>query len=67
MNNEKAIELLNKLQEDVDMWDRDDSEISKLADETIEALIYAINIIEASDIVGTLNINNKKYLIAGTK
>lgn len=67
MNNKKAIELLDRLEEDVDMWDRDDSEISKLADETIEALKYAINIIEASKIVGTLNINNKKYLIAETK
>jgi len=64
MNKEKIVELLESLQEDVDSWDRDDAEISKLADETIEALEYAVDFLKASNIVGTLDINGNKYIIS---
>lgn len=63
MEKEKVVELLESLQEDVDAWDRDDIEISKLADETIVALKYAIQIIESSNVVGSLNIGQETYLV----
>jgi hypothetical protein len=64
MNKEKVIELLESLQEDVDSWDREDKEIDKLADESIEALEYAVNIIKSSNVVGSLDINGAKYIVS---
>lgn len=63
MSNKEAIELLENLQDDVDTWDRDDKEIDKLADRTIEALQYAVEIIKSSNVVGLLNIGNDKYFV----
>ena len=64
MSIERIIELLESLQEDVNLWDREDEEIAKLADDTIEALKLAIDIINSSQTVGTLIIGDKKYVVS---
>lgn len=63
MNNKKAIEILNKLIDDIaGDWDE---EYKEDIEEAMEMADYVVAILERdTKVVGTLNIGDKKYLIS---
>lgn len=66
MNNKKAIEILNKLIDDIsEDWDE---EYREEIEEAMEMADYVIAILErdTKKTVGTLNIGDKRYLISET-
>lgn len=64
MDKEKCIELLQDLSSYIDEeWDRSDPEIVKQINEDIEALGFAIQVIDKSNVVGSMQLNNKQYLV----
>ena len=62
MSKEKVLEVLAELQDYVeDEWDKD--QFAEDIKESSEALSYAMNVIKAGKVVGTLELNGQSYNI----
>ena len=65
MNIKKCIELLKNLSSYIDEeWDRTDPQIVKEIEQDMEAIAFAVSILNKSEVVGSLEIKGKKYLIS---
>lgn len=65
MNKEKCIEVLKDLSSYIDEeWDHYDPEIVKQINENMEALDFAIKVLNKSNVVGSMQLNNKQYLVS---
>lgn len=65
MNKEKCIEILKDLSAYIDEeWDRTDPEIVKEIERDMEALEFAVSILEECEVVGHLTIKGESYLIS---
>lgn len=64
-NKEKCIEILKDLSSYIeDEWDRSDPEIVKQIGENTKALDFAIQVLSKSKVVGSMQLNNKQYLVS---
>jgi len=65
MNKEKCIEILKDLSSYIDEeWDRNDLEIVKDIERNMEALEFAIQALKKSNVVGSMQLKNKLYLVS---
>lgn len=65
MNKEKCIEILKDLSNYIDEeWDRDDPKIVKEIERDMEALEFAIQVLKKSNVVGSMQLENKLYLVS---
>lgn len=65
MNKEKCIEILKDLSSYIDEeWDRTDPEIVKEIEIDMKALDFAIQVLKKSNVVGSMQLKNKLYLVS---
>ena len=65
MNIKKCIELLEDLSSYInEEWDRTDPQIVKEIEQDMEAIAFAISILNKGEVIGSLEIKGKKYLIS---
>lgn len=65
MNKEKCIEILKDLSAYIDEeWDRTDPEIVEEIKINMEALEFAVQVLNKSNVVGSIQLKNKLYLVS---